>query len=188
VEFQPLPRGGGFEFQNAIVGGAIPRQYIPAVEKGIQEAMEQGVLAGFPTVDIKAICYDGSYHDVDSSEMAFKLAGALAFRTGAQKANPVLLEPMVNVEVTVPEQYMGDVVGDMNTKRGRILGMESVGGNKRVVKATAPLSEMARYAIDLRSIARGRGSFTMEPSHYEEVPAHIAQQIVEKAKKEREES
>lgn len=187
VKFEPLPRGGGFEFVNAIVGGAIPRQYIPAVEAGIQEAMQRGVLAGFPTVDIKATCDDGSYHEVDSSEMAFKLAGALAFRSGAEKANPILLEPVVNVEVIVPEEYMGDVIGDLNTKRGRILGMEPVGNGKQRIRAVAPLAEMNRYAIDLRTIARGRGSFRIEPSHYEEVPAHIAQQIIEKAKKEREE-
>jgi elongation factor G len=187
VEMEPLPRGGGFEFVNAIVGGSIPRQYIPAVEKGVQEAMEHGVLARFPAVDIRVKCYDGSYHDVDSSEMAFKLAGQLAFRTGAEKAHPVLLEPVVNVEVTVPETYMGDVISDMNTKRGRILGMEPIGHGKQLIRAQAPQSEMVRYAIDLRSIARGRGSFTSEFAHYEEVPAHTAQEIIEKAKKEREE-
>jgi len=187
VEMEPLPRGGGFEFVNAIVGGSIPRQYIPAVEKGVQEAMEHGILARFPTVDIRVKCYDGSYHDVDSSEMAFKLAGQLAFRSGAEKAHPVLLEPVVNVEVTVPEQYMGDVISDMNTKRGRILGMEPIGNGKQLIRAQAPQSEMVRYAIDLRSIARGRGSFTSEFGHYEEVPAHTAQEIIEKAKKEREE-
>jgi elongation factor G len=187
IEMEPLPRGEGFQYVDAIVGGSIPRQYIPAVEKGVHEAMERGILAGYPTVDIKVTCYDGSYHDVDSSEMAFKLAGALAFRTGAQKATPVLLEPVVNVEIIVPEQYMGDVISDMNTKRGRILGMEPIGNGKQLIKAAAPQSEMMRYAIDLRSIARGRGTFRIEPSHYEEVPAHIAQQIVEKAKKEREE-
>jgi elongation factor G len=184
---EPLPRGGGFEFVNAIVGGAIPRNFIPAVEKGVQEAMEHGVLARYPTVDIRVKCYDGSYHDVDSSEMAFKLAGSLAFRTGAEKAHPVLLEPVMNVEVTVPEQYMGDVISDMNTKRGRILGMEPLGNGKQLIRAQAPLSEMVRYAIDLRSIARGRGAFRTEFSHYEEVPAHVGQEIIEKAKKEREE-
>ncbi len=186
VEFTPTERGGGFQFENAIVGGSIPRQYIPAVEKGIQEAMEQGVLAGYPTVDVKAKCYDGSYHDVDSSELAFKMAGSLAFREGAEKASPVLLEPVWSVEVTVPEQYMGDVISDFNTKRGRVLGMEPAGNKKQVIRALVPQSEMLRYAIDLRSIARGRGSFRWEYSHYEEVPAHIAQKIVEKSKKERE--
>jgi elongation factor G len=187
VKFEPLPRGGGFEFVNAIVGGAIPRQYIPAVEAGIVEAMHRGVLAGFPTVDIKATCDDGSYHDVDSSEMAFKLAGQLAFRNGVEKASPVLLEPVVTAEIVVPEQYMGDVISDMNTKRGRILGMEPTGNGRQRIRAVAPQAEMNRYAIDLRSIARGRGTFHVDPSHYEEVPAHIAQQIIEKAKKEREE-
>jgi elongation factor G len=187
VKFEPLPRGGGFEFVNAIVGGSIPRNYIPAVEAGIVEAMQRGVLAGFPTVDVKATCDDGSYHDVDSSEMAFKLAGQLAFRAGVEKASPVLLEPVVNVEIIVPEQYMGDVISDMNTKRGRILGMEPSGNGRQRIRAVAPQAEMNRYAIDLRSIARGRGSFHVEPSHYEEVPAHTAQQIIEKAKKEREE-
>jgi elongation factor G len=187
LELEPLPRGGGFQFENAIVGGAIPRQYIPAVEKGVQEAMEHGVVAGYPTVDIKVKCYDGSYHDVDSSEMAFKLAGSLAFRNGAEKASPTLLEPVLNVEITVPEEYMGDVISDMNTKRGRILGMEPIGNGKQLIRAQAPQSEMVRYAIDLRSIARGRGAFSTEFAHYEEVPAHISQEIVEKAKKEREE-
>lgn len=186
VEFSPLERGSGFHFEDAIVGGSIPRNYIPAVEKGIQEAMEHGVLAGYPVVDMKARCYDGSFHPVDSSEMAFKLAGALAFRAGTEKASPVLLEPMWNVEVTVPEQYMGDVISDFNTKRGRVLGMEPIGNKRQVIRALVPQSEMLRYAVDLRSIARGRGSFRWEYSHYEEVPAHTAQQIVEKAKKERE--
>jgi elongation factor G len=187
VKFEPLPRGSGYEFVDAIVGGAIPRQYIPAVDKGIQEAMVHGVLAGAPVVDIRATCDDGSFHDVDSSEMAFKLAGALAFRNAMEKANPVLLEPIFNLEVTVPEQYMGDIIGDLNTKRGRILGMEPVGMGKQVIRASVPQAETLRYAIDLRSIARGRGSFHIEFSHYEEVPGHIAQQVVDRAKKEREE-
>jgi elongation factor G len=186
VEFSPVERGGGYQFENAIVGGSIPRQYIPAVERGVQEAMEHGVLAGYPTVDVKAKCYDGSFHPVDSSEIAFKMAGSIAFREGAEKANPVLLEPVWNVEVTVPEQYMGDVISDFNTKRGRVLGMEPAGNKKQVIRAVVPQAEMLRYAIDLRSIARGRGSFRWEYSHYEEVPAHIAQEIIEKAKKERE--
>jgi elongation factor G len=186
VEFSPLERGKGYEFDDAVVGGSIPRQYIPAVDKGIQEAMEHGVLGGFRTVDIKARCYDGSFHPVDSSEMAFRTAGMLAFREGIEKANPVLLEPVWNVEVTVPEQYMGDVISDFNTKRGRVHGMEPVGIKKQLIRATVPQSEMLRYAIDLRSIARGRGSFRWEYSHYEEVPAHTAQGIIEKAKKERE--
>jgi len=187
VKFEPLPRGGGYEFVDAIVGGAIPRQYIPAVDKGLQEAVEHGILGGFRVVDIRATCDDGSYHDVDSSEMAFKQAAHLAFRAGMEKAGAVLLEPMMTVEVTVPDEYMGDIISDMNTKRGRILGMEPTDGGKQLIRATAPQAELQNYAIDLRSIARGRGKFRTEFSHYEEVPAHIAQQVIEKSKKEREE-
>lgn len=188
VELQPLERGQGFEFVDKIVGGSVPKQYIPAVEKGVREAMDRGFLAGFPVVDIRAIVYDGSFHPVDSSEMAFKMAGILAFTTAGTKANPVLLEPIVSVEVVVPEGYMGDVIGDLNGKRGRILGMEPMSGGKQQIKALVPEGEMLRYAIDLRSIARGRGSFKTVPSHYEPVPAHAAQQIIELRKKEKEES
>jgi len=188
VKFEPLPRGAGYEFVDAIVGGAIPRQFIPAVDKGIQEAMEQGYLAGYPVVDLRATCDDGSFHSVDSSELAFKLAGQLAFRAAMEKDAPVLLEPILNVEITVPAQYMGEVIGDLNTKRGRIQGMEPIGGGKQLIRAQAPMAEMLRYAIDLRSIARGRGSFKTSFSHYEEVPPHLAQQVIEKAKKEREEA
>jgi len=187
IEIQPLERGQGFEFVDRIVGGAIPRQYIPAVEKGIREAMERGILAGYPVVDVRAILYDGSFHTVDSSEMAFKMAGILAFQNAAEKASPVLLEPILSVEVIIPEEYMGDVIGDLNGKRGRILGMEPVGGGRQKVRALVPQAEMLRYAIDLRSIARGRGTFTTQLSHYEEVPAHIAQQIIESRKKEKQE-
>jgi len=186
VKLEPLPRGTGYEFVDQIVGGAIPRQWIPSVDKGVQEAMSRGILAGFPVEDVRATVYDGSFHSVDSSDMAFQLAGILAFQNAAAKANPVILEPVVEVEVIVPEEYMGDVISDMNSKRGRILGMESA-GNKQRIKATAPQSEMLRYAIDLRSIARGRGTFKAQFSHYEEVPAHIAQQIIEQAKKAKEE-
>lgn len=188
VELTPLERGQGFEFVDAIVGGAIPRQYIPAVEKGIREAMERGILAGYPVVDVKATVYDGSFHPVDSSEMAFKMAGILAFQNAAANAQPVILEPMLSVEVIVPEEYMGDIIGDLNGKRGRILGMEPIEGGKQRIRAIVPQAEMLRYAIDLRSIARGRGSFTTELSHYEQVPAHTAQQIIEQRKKEKEES
>lgn len=188
IELQPLEGGEGFEFVDHVVGGAIPRNFIPAVEKGVREAMDRGILAHYPVVGIRAIVYDGSYHDVDSSEMAFKMAGILGFHNAAEKASPVLLEPMVNVEVTVPEEYMGDIIGDLNGKRGRILGMEPQPGGKQLIKAVAPQAEMLRYAIDLRSIARGRGSFKTEPSHYEQVPAHAAQQIIEQRKKEKEES
>lgn len=185
IELQPRERGEGFEYVDHVVGGSIPRQYIPAVEKGIREAMDRGILAGFPVVDIRAIVYDGSYHDVDSSEMAFKMAGILAFTNASEKANPILLEPMMNAEVVVPDQYMGDVISDFNGKRGRILGMEPLAGGKQRIKATVPQGEMLRYAIDLRSIAHGRGSFKASVSHYEQVPAHAAQQIIEQRKKER---
>lgn len=188
VELEPLERGQGFEFVNKIVGGAIPRQYIPAVEKGVREAMERGLLAGYPVVDIRAKVYDGSFHAVDSSEMAFKMAGILAFHNAATNANAVLLEPIVSVEVIVPEEYMGDIIGDLNGKRGRILGMEQIAGGRQRIKALVPQAEMLRYAIDLRSIARGRGRFTTELSHYEQVPAHTAQQIIEQRKKDKEES
>jgi elongation factor G len=187
VKFEPLPRGSGYEFVDAIVGGSIPRQYIPAVDKGLQESLDHGILGGFRVVDIRATCDDGSYHDVDSSEMAFRQAAHLAFRAGLEKAGPVLLEPVTNIEVVIPEQYMGDIISDMNTKRGRILGMEPVGNGKQLVRAVAPMAELQSYAIDLRSIARGRGKFKTEFSHYEEVPAHIAQGVIEKAKREREE-
>jgi elongation factor G len=187
VELSPRERSAGFEYVDRIVGGSIPRQYIPAVEKGIREAMERGILAGYPVVDVRATVYDGSYHDVDSSEMAFKMAGILAFHNAAEKAQPILLEPMQDVEVIVPDKYMGDVISDFNGKRGRILGMEPMSGGKQCIKAVVPQSEMLRYAIDLRSIARGRGSFSAKPSHYEQVPQHTAQQIIEARKKVREE-
>jgi len=187
IKIEPLPRGSGFEFVDKIVGGSIPRQYIPAVEKGIREAMERGVLARHPVVDLRAEVYDGSFHTVDSSELAFKMAGVLAFENAAAKAQPVLLEPILNIEVVVPEEFMGDVIGDLNAKRGRILGMEPVEGGKQRIRATVPEAETLRYAIDLRSIARGRGWFRAERSGYEETPAHISQQIIAEAKKAKEE-
>ncbi|HZP83612.1 MAG TPA: elongation factor G [Chthonomonadaceae bacterium] len=179
-------RGGGIEFVDAIVGGAIPRQYIPAVEKGVRQAAETGIQAGYPAVDFKVTCYDGSYHDVDSSEAAFIMAGILAFNNVAPKAGPILLEPIVELEVLIPEGMLGDVMSDLTGKRGRIIGTESAGAGKTRLKATVPQAEMLRYAIDLRSITRGRGSFSMRVSHYEEVPAHIAQTIIANHKKERE--
>lgn len=187
IRLEPQPRSAGYEFVDAIVGGAIPRQWIPSVDKGIHEAMGRGILAGFQVVDVKATVFDGSFHNVDSSDMAFQLAGILGFHAAALKANPVILEPVVEAEIVVPEEYMGDVISDMNTKRGRILGMEPTGTGKQRIKATVPQSEMMRYAIDLRSIARGRGTFKATFSHYEEVPAHTAQQIIEQAKKAKEE-
>lgn len=170
-------------FVDAIFGGAVPRQYIPAVEKGLLEIIDEGVLAGYPVEKIKVTLLDGSYHAVDSSEMAFKIATHLAFKKGFMEANPILLEPIMNVEVRVPEAFMGDVMGDMNKKRGRIMGMEPA-GQMQVIKAQAPMAEMFRYAIDLRSMTQGRGSFTMEFSHYEEVPAQIAEHIIVESKKE----
>jgi len=157
------------------------------VDKGLQEALDRGILGGFRVVDLRATCDDGSSHDVDSSEMAFRQAAHLAFRAGMEKAHAVLLEPIMNLEIVVPEQYMGDVISDMNTKRGRIQGMEPNGSGKTTIRAQAPQAEIQNYAIDLRSIARGRGKFRTEYSHYEEVPAHIAQGVIDKAKKEREE-
>ena len=173
----PSETGAGFVFENKIVGGTIPREYIPAVENGIVEAMETGVLAGFPMVDIKVELYDGSYHDVDSSEMAFKIAGSMGFKAGAGKAAPVLLEPVEDVEVVVPEEYMGDVMGDLNSRRGHILGMEPR-GSAQVIRSQVPLSEMFGYATDLRSATQGRATYTMQFSHYAEVPASIAEEIV----------
>ncbi|MDW7684313.1 MAG: elongation factor G [Bacillota bacterium] len=184
IEFSPLPSGEYFEFEDKIFGGSVPRQYIPAVEKGLREALEAGILAGYPVVDIKASLYDGSYHNVDSSEMAFKIAANLAFKKGVEQATPVLLEPVMHVEVTVPEQFMGDIMGDMNSRRGRILGMEPSDGIQ-VIKAQVPMSEMLKYAIDLRSMTQGRGSFTMKFDHYEEVPAHIAEKVIAEAKAQR---
>ncbi|MEW6276250.1 MAG: elongation factor G [Bacillota bacterium] len=170
-----------FLFGEEIFGGAVPKQYVPAVEKGVREAMQEGVLAGYPVTGVKVILYDGSYHPVDSSELAFKIAASMAFKKGTQQANPVLLEPIMEVEVTVPENFMGDVIGDFNTKRGRILGMEPA-GKKTKIKALVPLAELTRYAIDLKSMTQGRGSFGMRFSSYEEVPAYLAEEIIKKAK------
>ena len=184
LELKPLGRTKGFEFEDKIVGGVIPRQYRPAVEKGVIGAMKTGVLAGYPTVDMKAIVYDGSYHPVDSSEMAFKVAGSMAFKKGAVKADPVLLEPIMDIEVLVPKEYMGDIIGDLNSKRGKIMGMEETIKGKQMIKAKIPQAEIFKYAIDLRSMTQGRGNFFLKFSHYEEVPANIAQEIIEKAKEE----
>jgi elongation factor G len=185
LELGPLPRGTGFEFVDKIVGGAIPRQYIPAVEKGIVEAMGQGILAGYPATDFRVTLYDGSYHDVDSSEMAFKIAASMGFKKGMEACKPALLEPIMKIEVIVPDEYMGDIMGDLNSRRGKIAGVETKGGNQ-VVKATVPMAEILKYAPDLRSMTGGRGIFTVEFSHYEEVPGQIADKIVEAARKDRE--
>jgi elongation factor G len=178
LELEPMERGKNFEFVDRIVGGVVPRNYIPSVEKGVRKAMEEGVLTKCPVVDVRVTLYDGSYHTVDSSDIAFQIAGGMAFRSGMEKAHPVLLEPIMNVEVIVPDQFMGDVIGDLNSKRGRILGMEPVGKGKQLIKATVPLAEMIKYSIDLRSMTQGRGTFTMSFSHYEEVPAQITEAIV----------
>ncbi len=181
IDVEPLERGKGFEFVNKIVGGSIPKEYIPAVEKGIKEAMDGGVLAGYPVVDVKTTLFDGSYHEVDSSEMAFKIAGSMAFKEGAKKAQITLLEPIMSVEVVTPEEYMGDVIGDLNSRRGKIQSMEKR-GNSQVIKAMVPLSEMFGYATDLRSKTQGRATYTMQFSHYEDVPKGIMDSIVAKVK------
>ena len=181
LKLTPLEPGEGFKFENKIVGGAIPKEYIAPVEAGVKEAMENGVVAGYPMVDIGVTVFDGSYHEVDSSEMAFKIAGSMGFKNGALKANPVLLEPYMKVEVTIPEEYMGDVIGDLNSRRGRIEGMEARSG-AQVITAYVPLSEMFGYATDLRSKTQGRGNYSMEVDHYEEVPKNIAEAIIAKNK------
>ena len=177
----PLPRGTGFQFQNALVGMNVPRNFVPAVEKGVAEAMHSGVLAGYPVVDVKVKFYDGKSHEVDSSEIAFKIASAMAFKKGVLETNPVLLEPVMNVEVAVPDEYMGDVIGDLNSRRGRVLGVEPR-PKGQLIKVQVPLAEVLKYAPDLTSMTSGRGSFTMELSHYEEVPAHLTEKIVAAAK------
>lgn len=181
IRLEPKQPGEGYEFVNDISGGVIPKEYIPAVDKGIQEAMQNGVLAGYPVVDFKITLYDGSYHDVDSSEMAFKIAGSMAFKDACRKANPVLLEPMMKVEVEVPEEYMGDVIGDLNRRRGQINSMDDRMGLK-IVNAFVPLAEMFGYSTDLRSATQGRGTYTMEFDHYSEVPNNVAKEIIEKRK------
>ncbi len=181
LRLEPLPRGAGFEFKEEIVGGVVPRQYIPSVEKGVRKAMEEGVLAGYPVVDVKVTLYDGKHHPVDSSDLAFQIAASMAFKEGMAKAKPVLLEPIMKMEVIVPDECVGDVIGDLNAKRGKIMGVEAKGKNQ-IIKALVPLAEVLTYAPELRSLTGGRGSYSMEFSHYEEVPAHIAKEILEKAK------
>jgi elongation factor G len=182
IQIEPMPRGQGFEFVDAIVGGVIPRQYIPAVQKGVIESAQKGVLVGFPCVDFKVTLNDGSYHAVDSSEMAFKIAGSLAFKKAAEQAQPTLLEPIMKVTVTTPDEFMGDIMGDLNGRRGRVLGMDNAGKNQ-IINAQVPMAEFLTYAPDLRSMTGGRGLYTMEFSHYDEVPAQIAEKIVEEANK-----
>jgi elongation factor G len=180
LRIEPREPGAGYEFENAIVGGVVPREYIPAVDKGVQEQMENGVIAGYPVVDVKVTLYDGSYHDVDSNEMAFKIAGSICFKEGAQKCKPVLLEPMMKVEVVTPEDYMGDVMGDLNRRRGIVQGMEdSLSG--KVVRAEVPLAEMFGYATDLRSATQGRATYSMEFEKYAEAPNSVADVVIKKA-------
>ena len=186
IRLEPLERGAGFEFLDEIVGGAIPGQYIPSVEKGIRETMEKGILAGCPVVDVRVRLYDGKFHPVDSSDAAFKIAGSMAFRKGFLECKPVLLEPVVTMEITIPSQNMGDISGDIVARRGRIIGMESL-GDMQVVRAQAPLAEVSRYATELRSITGGQGYYTMEFSHYDVVPAHIAEGVIAAAKRGQEE-
>jgi elongation factor G len=185
IDIEPLPRGGGFEFKDKIVGGVIPGQYRPAVEKGIVEAAAKGVIAGYPVVDFRINLTFGSYHTVDSSEMAFKIAGSMAFQKGVMDCQPILLEPIVNIDIEVPDEYMGDVIGDLNSRRGRVQGMDTNGTNQ-VIKGQVPLAEILKYAPDLRSMTSGRGNFTYTESHYEEVPAYIAEKIIAESKKEEE--
>jgi elongation factor G len=186
LDIEPLPRGSGFQFEDRIVGGVVPRQYIPAVEKGIVEAMAEGVLAGYPVVDIKVALFDGTFHTVDSSELAFKIAASMGFKKGVLACQPTLLEPIVNIEIEIPEEYMGDVIGDLNSRRGRVVGMDTK-GHHQIIMGQVPLAEILRYAPDLRSITSGRGGFTYTFSHYEEVPAPIAEKIIAQSKKEKEE-
>jgi len=177
LEVEPLPRGDGFEFTERVVGGAVPKNYIPAVEKGVLEARQEGVLARYPVVDVRVTLYDGSSHPVDSSEISFKIAGAQALKKGLSQGQPVLIEPIVRLEVVVPEAFIGDIIADLNTKRARVLGMAPQNGNQ-VIEAQVPLAEILRYAVDLRSITQGRGSYKMEFSHYEEVPPHLTERII----------
>ncbi len=174
---EPNESGKGYEFVNAVVGGAIPKEFIPAVDTGIQGAMQAGVLAGYPVVDVKVTLYDGAYHEVDSSEMAFRIAGSMAFKEAMRNADPVLMEPIMKVSVIVPDDYMGDVIGDLNGRRGQIQGMEPRNGATQI-DAFVPLSNMFGYATDLRSRTQGRGQYTMEPSHYEEIPKSIAEKVI----------
>ena len=177
LEVEPLPRGKGFEFTERVVGGSVPKNYIPAVEKGVMEAKQEGVLARYPVVDVRATLFDGSAHPVDSSEISFKIAGAQALKKGLSQGQPVLLEPVVHLEVVVPEAFIGDIIADLNTKRAKVLGMIPEEGNQ-IIEAKVPLAEVLRYAIDLRSITQGRGRYTIQFSHYEEVPSYQTQKII----------
>ena len=184
IEVQPMPRGGGFEFVDNIVGGVIPRQYIPAVEKGVRDAMHEGVLTGHEMVDVRVILYDGSHHSVDSSEMAFKIAGSMGFKTAVANAKPVILEPIMSLAISVPDECMGDVIGDLNGRRGKVQGVDPKPGGQ-VIRALVPMSEVLRYSPDLRSMTSGRGSFTMEFAQYEELPPHLVDKVVKEAQEAR---
>ena len=183
VRFEPNEPGKGFEFIDEIKGGVVPQEYRPAVQKGIRETLDGGVIAGYPVVDVKATLYDGSYHDVDSSELAFSLAAHIATRAGIKQANPVLLEPVMKVEVTTPEEFMGDIIGDLNSRRGRIESMDDLMGGAKLIKAIVPLANMFGYTSDIRSMSQGRAASTMELAHYEEVPPNVAAEIIEKRNK-----
>lgn len=187
LELEPLPRGAGFEFAETVVGGNVPREYIPSVEKGVAKAMSDGAIAGYPIVDVKATLFDGSYHTVDSSGICFEIAGSQALTKGVQQASPTLLEPIMRVQITVPDDFTGDIIGDMNSKRGRIQGMVPQGNNMTLIEGETPQSEMLRYATDLRSMTQGRGAFTIEFDHYEEVPQHLVERVIQQIK-EREEA
>jgi elongation factor G len=186
LDLAPLERGTGFEFEEALVGMNVPRGFVPAVEKGITEAKQSGVRAGYPVVDFKIRFYDGKSHEVDSSEMAFKIAASMCFKKGVAEAQPTLLEPIMELNVTVPDDFMGDVIGDLNSRRGKVLGMDSKGRNQ-ILRAQVPMTEVLKYAPDLRSITGGRGMFSMKHSHYEEVPAHLQEQLIAEAQEEKEE-
>jgi elongation factor G len=184
LRLEPLPRSGGFEFVDDIFGGAVPRNFIPSVEKGVRDAMKKGILAGYPIVDLKVTLYDGSYHDVDSSDMAFQIAASMGLQKGFMEAHPILLEPVMNVEVTAPADNAGDVIGDLNSRRGRIVGMEP-SGETASIRAQVPMAEMLTYETTLRSMTGGRGGYSMEFSHYEETPAFIAEKVIKEAKAEK---
>jgi elongation factor G len=184
IKMEPLPRGGEFEFVNDIFGGAIPKNYIPPVEKGIKDAAARGYLAGYPVVDFKVVLYDGSYHDVDSNDLSFQMAGRIAFKKAMEVAKPTLLEPIMSVEITVPDEFAGSIMGDLNSRRGRIQGMNNKGGNT-IVNAEVPMAEMLTYGADLTSMTQGRGSFNMEMNHYDIVPAQLQAKIIEQSKRER---
>lgn len=186
MRVEPLERGSGFEYASEIFGGAISQPFLPSIEKGIKQVLEQGIIAGYPVVDVKAIVFDGKEHPVDSKDIAFQIAGREAFKLAFKKAGPILLEPIMDIRITIPEEFTGDVSGDLSTKRGRMSGMEQVRGNT-IITAQVPLAEIQRYATELRSITQGRGIYTMSLSHYEPVPSHIAEDIIAQAQREKEE-